>query len=258
MAWARWAVTRWQEFPVQRQPRPLVLVGPRVRVEGGFRTAQAKLAFHHGLFEWRVSVPGPVRAELLAGAQPVDRHERVVDPLPIILAALSTGEFATDRGRRQLPAWRLEIDGGLAPVWVLDPEIDPPEWLPAPGAGAPWPTGSPPIADPHESAELADDGVTMTLHFIGGAEQLERYPRAEVVESDHAVALVPVREQIGPEGVYRTAVGFGRAVVGVLERPLGARVLVNLAGNASEVQYGPRLDRTRLNPPAVDQSSSAK
>ena len=46
--WARWALQRWESFPADRQPRPLVLTGPPSRFERGFRSGEAKLAFLYG------------------------------------------------------------------------------------------------------------------------------------------------------------------------------------------------------------------
>jgi hypothetical protein len=59
-AWAHWALGRWAAFPIDCEPRPLVLVGPPVRAEGGFRSGAAKLAFVHG--DLQSAVPRPAEA----------------------------------------------------------------------------------------------------------------------------------------------------------------------------------------------------
>ena len=51
LVWARWAVARWDAFPAERLPRPLVLVGQRAFVEQGFATGEAKLAYLEGRVE---------------------------------------------------------------------------------------------------------------------------------------------------------------------------------------------------------------
>jgi hypothetical protein len=55
--WARWALQRWEPFPVDRLPRPLVLTGSPFRFERGFRSGEAKLAFLYG--DIRAAVPLP-------------------------------------------------------------------------------------------------------------------------------------------------------------------------------------------------------
>jgi hypothetical protein len=106
LQWARWAVDRWAEFPVDRAPRPLVLVGSRSFVAGGFRSGEAKMAFIDGLFEAGLPVPGPVLASLPAQRDRAASGRPSPAPLVITAAARSETEFWTDRGRRVLPAWR--------------------------------------------------------------------------------------------------------------------------------------------------------
>ncbi len=106
LQWARWAVDRWAEFPVDRAPRPLVLVGSRSFVAGGFRSGEAKMAFIDGLFEAGLPVPGPVLASLPAQRDRPASGRPSPAPLVITAAARSETEFWTDRGRRVLPAWR--------------------------------------------------------------------------------------------------------------------------------------------------------
>ena len=56
-AWARWALQRWEAFPVDRAPRPLVLTAPSVGFERGFRSGDAKMAFLHGDIQSAVWLP---------------------------------------------------------------------------------------------------------------------------------------------------------------------------------------------------------
>lgn len=115
---------------------------------------------------------------------------------------------------------------------MLDPEVQPPEWRP-PSAPGSEPPGRPPLNQLF--AELAPDGRSLTLHFIGGNPAFVRYPRAEVVESGQAGVLLEIEEDFGPAGA-RTAEGHERVATGTLEAPLGSRVLVDLHGNAREVR----------------------
>jgi hypothetical protein len=54
---ARRAVAGWAEFPVGADPRPLVLLDGPVRVDKGFATGDAKLAFLRGVVEAAAEVP---------------------------------------------------------------------------------------------------------------------------------------------------------------------------------------------------------
>ena len=53
---------------------------------------------------------------------------------------------------------------------------------------------------------------------------------------DRAFAVVPIGEDIGPPGA-RTLVGHIHRVPAVLRDPVGARVFVDLRGNARQVIY---------------------
>jgi hypothetical protein len=236
LEWARWAVSRWAAFPVERQPRPLVLVGQRAFVEQGFTTGDAKLAYVEGRITALVSIPDAVLLAL-----PVRREgsiTRRADPpfLQITDAGRSETDFRTDRGRLRLPAWRLQADGVLGPIWVLDPETEPREWrLPEPPP-TPRPDLQSPRVDLGARVELGPDEFTLTVHFMGALPQYEQYPRAEVIESAQAVAIVPIAKDVGSsDGRIRVLPGHTHQVTVRLEQPLGDRVFVDLDGNAREV-----------------------
>jgi hypothetical protein len=224
---ARRAVDRWADFPVERLPRPLVLTAPASRVEGGFRSAEAKLAFIHGLIESIVPVPDPVLAVLRARPAGAAGPPRGTTPLVIVGATRSQAGFWTDRGLRRLPAWRLEADGATGPIWVLDPELAP----------TPWEPGRPSSISRHRniSAVLGADGQTLTFSFVGAVPEIVEYAGADTVESDRAVAVVPLATYVGPPASFHTAVGRWREVAVRLGNPLGARVLVDLDSTPGEV-----------------------
>ncbi len=231
LEWARWAVARWAAFPVDRAPRPLVLLGETARARNGFRSQRAKLAFMNGWIDAQVPVPEAVLA--LAGRRG-GRPEG--EPAIVITAARrSDVEQRTDRGPRWLPGWELTSDQTLGPIVVLDPEAIAQAWAPPENVPSipPRPTRGQPRHDPAR-ADLADDGRTLTFRFTGALPNHERYPSAEAIESPQAVAVVPRGEDIGPPGA-RILPGYGRRVVVRLQEPLGARVLVDLHGNAGEV-----------------------
>lgn len=239
LQWARWAVERWVEFPVDRLPRPLVLVGQKSFLEGGFRSGEAKQAFINGMFEASVPVPGPVLALLPPRRdQPPSRPPAAAAPLTITGATRSEVGFWTDRGRRALAAWRLEADDVDGAIWVLDPDVASRAWAPREPPATPRPALQTPRGDPGARAVLDSDDQTLTFRFTGALPSYEQYPRAEVIESHQAVAIVPVAKDVGPPGPRRLP-GYGHEVVVRLKQPLGARVLVDLHGNPGEVSVSP-------------------
>ncbi len=238
LVWPRWAVERWAEFPIGQNPRPLVLVGPDVFAEFGFRSGEAKDAYLEGRFEILVPLPAPV-SDALRGAR-----ERLVParppqaPLPITEATHVGREFRTDRGPVWLPAWRLASPSALGPIWVLDPDVAQTRWRPRGSPTIPRPDLQIPLGDPGARSELDEDGRTLTVHVLGGTPQVERYTGAETIESSQAVAVVPVGEDIGPPG-WRTLAGYLHDITIPLQSPLGARVHVDLHGNLVEVRVQP-------------------
>ena len=67
----------------------------------------------------------------------------------------------------------------------------------------------------------------MRYTFVGGVPALFEYSAAEVIETDQAVAVLPVSRYVGRPGPV-AAVGYSRGVTVTLARPLGQRVLVDL------------------------------
>jgi len=226
-AWARWALRRWESFPVDRQPRPLVLIGPLTRFERGFRSGDAKLAFYYGDIEAAVPLPDGL-LEILRGngdgQRAVPGRRCWSNPLLITQASPDNAPFATDRGSRELPAWRLsgpEIDGAF---WVLDAMVAATRWEP------PGPTPPKPFDGlPHRAASAVVESDDRTLHFTftGAPPEYAEYPATEVIETGHALVVLPVARSIGPPG-FRAAVGCARTVTARLARPLGERVVVDL------------------------------
>ena len=141
-------------------------------------------------------------------------------------------EFLTDRGLRRLPAWRLLAEGAMGPIWILDPEVA--LWQPSGAAEVALPKVQAPAQDPGARIEIAGDDRTVTLHWLGAAPEYECYPSAETVESDQAVALVAHGRDSGSRGI-RLAIGHVHRVPAILQAPLGARVFVDLQGNAGRV-----------------------
>ncbi len=225
---------RWSAFPVQQTPRPLVLVESRVRIEQGFTTGEAKMAFLEGRVKANVEVPARSLNALASQARPDPR--RSGPPLLITEAELLESEFQTDRGSQRLPAWRLTAQDALGPIWVLDPGVQ--DWQPAADAGGSPPDLQPPGQDPGARVDVAGDDRSLVVHWLGAVPEFERYPSATVIESAAAFAVVPAGVDIGPPGA-RTLAGFMHQVPAVLQEPVGARVYVDLHGHAGRVVKAP-------------------
>jgi hypothetical protein len=199
--WARWALDRWAAFPVTADPRPLVLVGPRVVTEG-FKTTEAKRAFIEGRVVCSPTVPGNVSAQFHGGAATADRSGGGA-LLLISAARVDFTEFLTDRGPCRLPAWRLSADDALGPIWMLDPMVE--DWQPSADAAGPPPNGQAPARDPVMRIEIDDDDRTVTVDWLGAPPEYETYPTAQAIETEHAVAFIA-------RGVTSSWTGVRRAV----------------------------------------------
>ncbi len=211
---ARRALQAWSGFPADRQARPLVLLGG-VTMSGGFRTGEQKIAFIRGAIE---VVPGfPPDILRVMRREPRDHAG---PPLTLTTAAKSSTQFCTDRGRRQLPAWKVRARDVPEPIWVLDPATIQQAWWPSDQDFPGW-QGT--------TAALQPDGRTLTMTFTGGPAAWKQYPSAEVLESRGALALIPAEVDTGPDG-WRILVGHPREVMVTLARPLGNRVLLDQSG----------------------------
>lgn len=209
----------WARFPADREPRPLVLLGPAAR-PGGFPDGQTKMAFLRGAVQ---AAPGFPAAVLQAMRQEPAGYAG--PPLRLTTATLGTAEFATDRGRQELPAWQVRARHVPEPMWVLDPAIIELTWQPPEPAPVGW-QGS--------AATLDPGGCTLTMAFTGSPHV--SYPDVDVLESGAAVAVLPVPSQLAP-GWY-TTVGQRREVTVTLDRPLGVRVLLDGRGSPVMVTTG--------------------
>ena len=180
-AQARRGLQAWAGFPAERQPRPLILLSEAAQ-PGNFPNVQTKLAFHHGLIEAAPDFPAPVLQALRGQPRPWEGS-------PLLLTSATPGEreFATDRGRKRLPAWCVRAQDVSEPIWVLDPAASRQSWQP-PGQefrSWPWP-----------EALLGTDGRTLTLNFTGNQESHTSYPGAQVLESGNAVAVIPISKEL--------------------------------------------------------------
>ena len=108
---------------------------------------------------------------------------------PLLLTSATPGEreFATDRGRKRLPAWCVWAQDVPEPIWVLDPTTSRQSWQPPGQESRSW---------PGQEALLGTDGRTLTLSFTGSPERYTSYPGARVLESGNAVAVIPISKEL--------------------------------------------------------------
>ena len=239
---ARWAVRRWAAFPVDAAPRPLVLAGPAITSERGFRSWEAKDAWFDGRYEWAVEVPEGVRLRARRSADQ-GRQAPASEALRITHAGLGEREFLTDRGPVVLPAYWLRGPAIQRSLWVLDPAIEfwePPEG--AAGAPPPAPTQGQPLLWP---IEIGPDGQSIVVPWLGSHPEVETYPWVEIIETPTAICAVGARKDMGYQG-WVTAVGIKHRIPGRLNEPLGNRVCVDLHGHAMQVTSTTELGQTGL------------
>jgi hypothetical protein len=247
----------WREFPVDRRPRPLVLVDEVPKV-AGFSSDAGKVAALAGEYEVAAPLPaapaarmsvnlpdGPAELAVLPAAEAVTqlRNPTVTvgaeprpKPLRITRVEFGTAAFRTDRGEVRLPSWLFHAPDALEPIAVpaLAPEAF---WRPSqPEAARPAMTFDP--------VTVAADGRQLTVTLPAPpdpcpGERPEVY-EAVAVESATAVA-VGVRVVTPASGagdcarplILRTA-----QYPVTLTAPLGNRVLLDGEGGVFAVTTG--------------------
>lgn len=235
LAAAQWALTRWETFPVDAAERPLVLVDSPVRVSQGFATGEAKLNFFAGNIDGPAPLPPGVHDVIVraAGSSP---PARVTSRHVVAITKVTADhiEVNTDRGFRELRAWRLSGPEIVEYVWIVDPPV----------VVASWPRPEQPSPPVHLAgtshllleARLDKDRRTLIVAIIGGAEA-EAQIRATVVETHAAVAIIPPSspEPSVHAHAWATPVGKRKLITVTLAEPLGNRVLVDLDGSPCTV-----------------------
>jgi hypothetical protein len=210
---------RWAAFPVRTAPRPIVLLDERVRIEGGFNDSNSKEAWLGGRIGWSTPLPPAVSALLPArGRAHTDRE------LTITEVVATTAEFRCDRGPRELPAYRLKVTGMYGSCVILSPAVE--CW---------WPRlPEDERRRPGGLAKIDDDGVTIRFPAFGGV--LTEFHRAEFQEhANYVVGHAITSKRPVPAGTRVHLIAISRRVTGRLANPLGARVLLDTAGQPLSV-----------------------
>jgi hypothetical protein len=206
------ALAKWERFPVDHEPRPIVLTGSGV----------VQLERLRADAQWRAVFDGPavpesdLPPELLAAAIDYCRDVQTLAPRPLARIIRANGPFGTDRGIRQLPAWMMYPDDRRWPFIALDPQFNRRmTW---------WPDGLSTCG--HEPSMLAGDGRTLTYRFMGTPAVYAAYPHANVFETATAVLVEPVAVNLAAPDNARLDYAEEREVVVHLAAPLGNRVLI--------------------------------
>ena len=224
----------WDDFPVDRQPRPIVLmsyaIGP-----GALPMVEDKVSvLHHAAVVSDVELP----PRLLEALQPNPAPHWHVDPVRVRSVRRVYPEFRTDRGHRPLPAYRRELEGvatrrSLEPklkgsavrsMLALDTDVEATTWWPAvlDSSYRGGLRGLPP-------AVLTDGGRTIRLIVHGSPPAYTDVQVSAVLETPTAV-LLQIQHTTYDWVDAIPLVAVGRLVTANLTKPLGARVLLQADG----------------------------
>jgi hypothetical protein len=229
---AEHALQLWSRYPVT-SPRPVLLIeGSVLPPVDGFGTGDAKLAFLQGRYVLRAPLAqAPTRLRgwrVISARQALEvwHSQSSEGPAPpktrlaITGMRLATASFSTERGQRILPAWAFSVRGLDNPVDVLalpDSRV----FIPP----TPW---------DGENATVSDRGRMIRVGFVGGHAGNKPCDDSYTVGSvadNHAVAFWIVDHPVKTgRSLICSTVGYPRIVVIRLEKPLGARALVNSYG----------------------------
>lgn len=234
----------WDGFPVDRQPRPIVLMGSTIGPGGGATVEDKTDVLRNAPVVSEVELP----PGLLEALQPAYPAQQQADPVQVRSVRRVYPEFRTDRGHRPLPAYRIEFKGtmfrpghapdpksegaGFPPMHALDPEVEATTWWP-PGLESSYRGGLRHLPP----AVLVDGGRTVRVTVNGSPPAYTDVRVAAVVESRTAVLLV-IQATPRPGVEVIPLVAVGRLVIARLSKLLGARVLLQEDGIPIEVLPG--------------------
>ena len=238
------AMAVWSSFPVDRQPRPVVVLQPDVAdPASGFGDGDDKEAYldHHSRLAtalpptpphagpYKVRPASAAVAKLTGGVESTDHGALVITAV-----TLTEHTFSTDRGDIALPAWAIRFDDVQDPAYVLAVAAadlfahtdDPASWNGADGNHI-----TVALTPRHESTGPCDGGYTQTV-------QVTESPTT--VELVRTTTPIPIPPQSGTD-IACPAVAYGTVdpplVPGTpgtrtidLGRALGNRPVVNADG----------------------------
>lgn len=238
------ALAVWDDFPIDRQPRPIVLMSFTHGPGGAPMLEDKAQVLRYAAVVSDVDIP----PWLLEALQPDPGRRRQVDPVRVRSVRRVCPEYRTDRGYRTLPAYRIEFEGtmyrpghapnpkaegiGYPPMLALDPDVERGLWWPA-GFDSSYRgglSGLPP-------AVLTGGGRTVRLTVYGSPPEYTDIWVGSMHESrTAAVIVIGGRRRPGVTAI--PLVGVGRVVVARLAAPLADRVLLQADGIPIEVVPG--------------------
>jgi hypothetical protein len=254
------ALAAWKDFPVDRHPRPIVLIGPSLVTYAGYTTGDAKAAATTGDYRLDATLPpapstapvtlpdGPATLPVIGAAAAIDRlkadtgdaaKEPGVPPLAITSVEFGTAGFDTDRGTLMLPVWRVHTADELGPTVVLA-VADPALARRSSGTGGmPGDTGT---------AKLSADGrrLTVTVNEVvphcPGEPIYQRTAAVRETRSTVVVTFTATQTGTVPGGTGGACADYLKLQPATyqvgLASPLGGRVLVDAAANPVPVTTG--------------------
>jgi hypothetical protein len=236
------ALALWTGFPIDRRPRPIVLMSFS-RGPGGAPMLEDKTSV---LRNAEVVSDVEIPPWLLEALQPDYSPRRAGEPVRVRSVRKVYPEFRTDRGHRPLPAYRIEFVGpqyppgkapnpkaegiGYPPMHAIDPAVQ--LWWPD-GLSSQYRgglSGLPP-------AVLTNAGRTIRWLVHGSPPEYTDMWVDTVYESRTAVLIV-AKERVRPGITGVPLVGVGRLLVAQLAEPLADRVLLQADGIPIEVVPG--------------------
>jgi hypothetical protein len=226
------ALEEWKDFPAGADQRPLIIL--RETSGGGFKTSDAKMAYGGGSWSTPKELPPTPKefggypvigaAEALEVLRGEERGaEKEGDGIEVERVRLTTSTFPTDRGTLELPAWRVDFDGGTLPFFVVA-VADSARYVPDPRT--PFYSFGGVIGTESDTELMVSHGGSADDPGPCGADY-----RIETAESDNAVAFRVVTVE-RPEAettndtVACDAMLHGRSTPMTLDAPLGKRVLL--------------------------------
>lgn len=243
---AQAAAKRWSAFPVNADPRPIVLIGDAIADPAtGFPDTDTKVAYETGRFRLVARLPGhpPTRdGYSLISAGTAVQQMLAMDlccatttvTLDITDVRLVDHSFVTDRGEQSLPAWQLRLRGVKDDAFVL---------AVAPNQRYPINTRTGQVGG--GKVAQSPDGRTLTIHFGSPFSTLAvaQTPTAvAVIVTIHVGTSSPRTTRcaacpaIAPPGSYGPLYpGAPNTKTITLDQPLGNRVVVNASAIPAEV-----------------------
>lgn len=234
----------WDEFPVGRQPRPIVLMGSTIGPAGGPTVEDRTAILRNAPVVSDVAMP----TWLLDALQPAYPEQQQARPVHVRSLRSVYPEFRTDRGNRPLPAYRIEFSGsrfrpgrapnpksegaGFPPMYALDPQVEATTWWP-PDLDSSYRGGL-----RHLPPAVLVDGERTVRVTVNGSPPAYTDMRVSDVLESRTAALLVIHEtpRPGVEAIPLAAVG--RLLIARLSKPLGARVLLQQDGIPIEVIPG--------------------